>query len=101
MRDEPPHEPTDENEPDGAEVNDGDGEPEADPVEYAAYRERRAESERRGAGGRKLLSGEEFARLAHEYERLIARMDPDDIQLDEWKRAEELRFLLLIEEEEE
>ncbi len=46
-------------------------------------------------GRRKKLTPEEHAELDHEYERLLARMDPSDIQLDEWKRVEELRFLLI------
>lgn len=47
-------------------------------------------------GQRKKLSLEDHNRLSYEYVRLVARMDPDDIQLDEWKRAEELRFLLVL-----
>lgn len=47
-------------------------------------------------GQRKKLDPERFEELAFEYERLTARMDPADIQLDEWKRAEELRFLLVL-----
>lgn len=50
---------------------------------------------------RKKLDPEAFAELLHEYDRLLARMDPDDIQLDEWKRVEELRFLLILPDEDE
>lgn len=80
---------------------DEDEESPHDPAAYAAYLARHEDLISHGGGARKLLSEEEFARLNHEYERLLARMDPDDIQLDEWKRAEELRFLLIIQEEEE
>lgn len=52
-------------------------------------------------GRRKKLTPEAYEDLAFEYQRLLARMDPDDIQLDEWKRAEELRFLLILPPEEE
>ncbi len=47
-------------------------------------------------GQRKQLTAERYENLAFEYARLLARMDPDDIQLDEWKRMEELRFLLIL-----
>jgi hypothetical protein len=50
---------------------------------------------------RKRLAPDEYARLYDEYERLVRRMDPADIQLDEWKRYEELRFLLIVEDEDE
>lgn len=52
-------------------------------------------------GRRKKLTPEVYEDLAFEYERLLARMDPDDIQLDEWKRVEELRFLLILPPEED
>jgi hypothetical protein len=52
-------------------------------------------------GQRKQLSADRYADLAFEYGRLLARMDPDDIQLDEWKRVEELRFLLILPAEED
>lgn len=62
-----------------------------EPDSYPSYLGRWA-----GHGGRrKQLSPGEHAELSHEYERLLARMDPEDIQLDEWKRVEELRFLLV------
>lgn len=48
---------------------------------------------------RKLLDAGEFGRLHDEYQRLLRRLDPDDIQLDEWKRLDELRFLLILSEE--
>lgn len=53
------------------------------------------------AGKRKRLDTEEFARLHDEYTRLLRRTDPDDIQLDEWKRLDELRFLLVTSDEDE
>lgn len=62
----------------------------ADP--YEDYLERWQEVR----GQRKKLDRDRFEELEHEYERLVARMDPADIQLDEWKRAEELRFLLVL-----
>lgn len=52
-------------------------------------------------GRRKKLTPEVYEDLAFEYRRLLARMDPDDIQLDEWKRVEELRFLLILPPEED
>lgn len=52
-------------------------------------------------GRRKKLTPEAYGDLAFEYERLLARMDPEDIQLDEWKRVEELRFLLILPSEED
>lgn len=45
---------------------------------------------------RKRLDREEFDRLNEEYEHLLRRMDPADIQLDEWKRLDELQFLLVL-----
>jgi len=68
--------------------------------DFEVYLERYAELERRG-GRRKQLDRERFDELQAEHSRLVARMDPDDIQLDEWKRVEELRFLLILEEDEE
>lgn len=65
---------------------------------YADYIERWTSAEAR-AGGRRRLDAERFAELREEYERLVRRIDPDDIQLDEWKRYEELRFLLLVDDE--
>ncbi len=53
------------------------------------------------AGGRKKLDPDQFERLSKEHDRLIRRMDPADIQLDEWKRLEELRFLLILTGDEE
>ena len=50
---------------------------------------------------RKKLDRQEFERLSGEYERLLRRIDPDDIHLDEWKRTEELRFLLIESAEED
>lgn len=64
------------------------GKPEA----YEEYLERLAEA----AGSRRRLEIAEFGELLHEFERLELRIDPDDIQLDEWKRVEELRFLLVL-----
>jgi Na+-transporting NADH:ubiquinone oxidoreductase subunit NqrF len=52
-------------------------------------------------GERKKLTQDDYEQLTFEYERLTARMDPEDIQLDEWKRLEELRFLLLLPSEDE
>jgi Na+-transporting NADH:ubiquinone oxidoreductase subunit NqrF len=52
-------------------------------------------------GERKKLTQDDYEQLTFEFERLTARMDPDDIQLDEWKRLEELRFLLLLPSEDE
>lgn len=68
--------------------------------EFEAYLERCADLERRGGGKRKRLERGRFEELRDEHERLVRRMDPDDIQLDEWKRVEELRFLLILEEDE-
>lgn len=62
---------------------------------YEDYLERLAD-----VHGRKRLDPETFDALSEEYGRLVSRIDPDDIQLDEWKRFEELRFLLIVEEEE-
>ena len=52
-------------------------------------------------GARKQLLREDFERLSEERARLKARMDPADIQLDEWKRYEELCFLLAVPEDDE
>ena len=65
--------------------------------EYARYLSRLGEIR----GERKRLAREEFERLAEEHARLKARMDPADIQLDEWKRFEELCFLLAVDEDDE
>ena len=51
--------------------------------------------------GRKKLDEPRFVELAEELDRLVRRIDPDDIQLDEWKRGDELRFLLIVEDEED
>ncbi|GEM_PF-4580536 len=67
------------------------------PDDYTAYLARHAEV----GGRRKRLDGPGFERLRREYERLLATMDPADIQLDEWKRIEELRFLLILEDADE
>ena len=69
--------------------------PTSDP--YQDYLDRLSEV----GAGHKRLTEDEFGALDSEYERLILRMDPDDIQLDEWKRAEELRFLLILADDEE
>ncbi len=68
---------------------------------YEDYLARYEAASRLADRARKRLAPEDHERLSREYERLLARMDPDDIQLDEWKRAEELRFLLLIGGEEQ
>lgn len=64
---------------------------------YQEYLERLEEA----VGARRRLEAAEFDELLHEFERLELRIDPDDIQLDEWKRVEELRFLLLLGSEDE
>ena len=69
--------------------------------QYTAYLDRYEEAAKLAGRGRKQLDEAAFERLNSEHQRLLARLDPDDIQLDEWKRLEELRFLLLIEEETE
>ena len=65
--------------------------------DYAEYLTRHSETR----GTRKKLGREDYNRLSKERRRLIARMDPDDIQLDEWKRREELDFLLILSAEDE
>ena len=60
-------------------------------AEYQDYRARYEEIE----GRRKKLDEDEFHGLNDEYKRLCRAVDPADIQLDEWKRLEELRFLLI------
>ena len=65
--------------------------------DYQAYLERFEST----PGKRKKLDPPDFERLTEENERLKRMMDPDDILLDEWKRIEELRFLLILSEDEE
>jgi hypothetical protein len=67
-----------------------------DPGDFEAYLDRHGR-----VRGRKRLMPEEFERLKHEYARLKARLDPRDIQLDEWKRMDELRFLLVLPDEDD
>ena len=51
--------------------------------------------------GRTRLAPDHCARLMDEYTRLLRSTDPADVQLDEWKRFEELRFLLVIDDDED
>lgn len=65
--------------------------------DYLEYLERH----KAGGAGRKEMDQVRFAELSEEYERLMRRIDPHDIQLDEWKRGDELRFLLILHEDED
>lgn len=63
---------------------------------YEDYLRRFEELRLHHAGARKRLDRERHRELLEEHGRLLARIDPDDVQLDEWKRLEELRFLLVL-----
>ena len=65
--------------------------------EFRAYQ---ARFELTPAGHKELDQGQ-FEQLHDEHQRLRRRWDPDDIQLDEWKRMDELLYLLLLNEEDE
>lgn len=65
--------------------------------DYQSYLERHREV----GGRRKRLDEAEFDRLGAEFDRLELGMDPDDVLLDEWKRIEELRFLLILSDDED
>ncbi|MBI1784147.1 hypothetical protein HYR69_03305 [Candidatus Sumerlaeota bacterium] len=69
--------------------------------DYQGYLDRFEDTARRTGKARKRLDEEHFLELYAEYERLLQRVDPGDIQLDEWKRLEELRFVLILKDEEE
>ncbi len=68
--------------------------------DYADYLRRREELTPATRNARRLLEPEKFVELWGEYKRLLARWDPADIQLDEWKRMEELRFVLALPDDE-